>query len=394
MVKYKNILINLQVLTLFLIPLTPHFVITTNFHTDDIPVFLFLIFFLINIYLGIINSLFTRQLIPFLIFISYIAIQNLFLNNSLFFSDSIRYIFYLLILIFVLNVQSQINFKSNYFLLFVILSIFSILFYFLKINLGTDSYDYWNIGFNSNQWIFTEGRMNGFQAGGPNAFGGLIASLTLFCLSVNNEFYKNFIIVFGTLACFFTYSRGALLVLFFFVMLYLINSKNYLSIFIFLFSLLFCSIFGLVDRFTSEVETEGIEDRMQMQQATFTNFSDRTVYENIFGYGFNNYGIVRDTVQNINEFDENLRPTGPHNSFLFIILNYGIIGLILFLNIFIRQFIIFVKSFNHSISKPEYLFLGSFVALSFSGDFIQNHSISVLFFFTFFVLISEESKKF
>tara|TARA_B100001996_G_scaffold287963_1_gene228208 strand:+ start:786 stop:1919 length:1134 start_codon:yes stop_codon:yes gene_type:complete len=377
-----------------LIPLTPHFVITTNFHTDDIPVFLFLIFFLINIYLGIINSLFTKQLIPFLIFILYIAIQNIFLNDSLFFSDLIRYIFYLLILIFVLNVQNQINFKSNYFLLFVILSIFSILFYFFKIDLGTDSYNYWNIGFNSNQWIFTEGRMNGFQAGGPNAFGGLIASLTLYCLSAHNEFNRNFIIVFGTLACFFTYSRGALIVLSFFLMLYLINSKNYISIFIFLLSLLFCSIFGLVDRFTSEVETEGIEDRMQMQQATFTNFSDRTVYENIFGYGFNNYGIVRDTVQNINEFDENLRPTGPHNSFLFIILNYGFLGLILFLNIFIRQFIIFVKSFNRSIIKPEYLFLGSFVALSFSGDFIQNHSISVLFFFTLFVLIGEESKKY
>ena len=394
MVKYKNILINLQVLTLFLIPLTPHFVITTNFHTDDIPVFLFLIFFLINIYLGIINSLFTKQLIPFLIFILYIAIQNIFLNDSLFFSDLIRYIFYLLILIFVLNVQNQINFKSNYFLLFVILSIFSILFYFFKIDLGTDSYNYWNIGFNSNQWIFTEGRMNGFQAGGPNAFGGLIASLTLYCLSAHNKFNKNFIIVFGTLACFFTYSRGALIVLSFFLMLYLINSKNYISIFIFLLSLLFCSIFGLVDRFTSEVETEGIEDRMQMQQATFTNFSDRTVYENIFGYGFNNYGIVRDTVQNINEFDENLRPTGPHNSFLFIILNYGFLGLILFLNIFIRQFIVFVKSFNHSIMKPEYLFLGSFVALSFSGDFIQNHSISVLFFFTFFVLMGKESEKY
>lgn len=394
MVKYKNILINLQVLTLFLIPLTPHFVISRNFHTDDIPVFLFLIFFLINIYIGIINSFFTKQLIPFLIFIFYIAIQNLLLNNSIFFSDLIRYIFYLLILIFALNVKNQINFKSNYFLLFVILSLFSILFYFLKIDLGTDSYDYWNIGFNSNQWNFTDGRMNGFQAGGPNAFGGLIASLTLYCVSVHNEFNKNFVIVFGTLGCFFTYSRGALIVLFFFVMLHLINSKNYLSIFVFLLSLLFCSIFGLVDRFTSEVETEGIEDRVQMQQATFTNFSDRTLNENIFGYGFNNYGIVRDTVQNINEFDENLRPTGPHNSFLFIILNYGFLGLILFLNIFIRQFIVFVKSFNHSIMKPEYLFLGSFAALSFSGDFIQNHSISVLFFFTFFVLMGKESEKY
>ena len=50
MVKYKNFLIKSQVLTLFLIPLTPHYVINANFHTDDIPVLLFLILFLLNIY--------------------------------------------------------------------------------------------------------------------------------------------------------------------------------------------------------------------------------------------------------------------------------------------------------------------------------------------------------
>lgn len=393
MVKYKNVLIKLQVLTLFLIPLTPHYVINANFHTDDIPVLLFFILFLLNIYFNNIKSLFIKKLIPLLIFIMYIGAQNIFLNESIFFSDLIRYIFYLLILIFVLNVEDLINFNTNYVFLFLFLTTFSILFYFFKIDLGTDSYDYWNIGFNSNLWNFTDGRMNGFQAGGPNAFGGLIASLTSYCLIVQNKINKNFVIVLGTLGCFFTYSRGALIILVTFVIFHLIKSKIAFPLFTLILTLLFTSTFGLVDRFTSEVETEGIEDRIQMQQATFTNISDRTIYENIFGYGFENYGVVRNTVQNINEFDEDLRPTGPHNSFLFIILNYGFLGLLLFINIFFRQFIIFLKSFNNSVHKPEYFFLGSFVALSFSGDFIQNHSISVLFFFTFFTLMSHQNEK-
>lgn len=393
MVKYKNFLIKSQVITLFLIPLTPHYVITANFHTDDIPVLLFLILFLLNIYFRNLKSLFIKKLIPLLIFILYIGAQNMYLNGSLFFSDFIRYVFYLLILIFVLNIEDLVNFNSNYVFLFLFLSTFSILFYFFKIDLGTDSYDYWNIGFNSNQWNFTKGRMNGFQAGGPNAFGGLIASLACYCLLIQNNINKNFVIVLGTLGCFFTYSRGALIILVIFVIFHLIKSKNVSSLFILTLTLLLTSSFGLVDRFTSEVETEGIEDRIQMQEAIFTNFSDRTIYENIFGYGFDNYAVVRNTVQSKNEFDEDLRPTGPHNSFLFIILNYGFLGLLFFINIFIRQFIIFLKSFNNSIKKPEYFFLGSFVALSFSGDFIQNHSISVLFFFTFFTLMSHQNEK-
>jgi hypothetical protein len=393
MVKYKNFLIQSQVLTLFLIPLTPHYVINTNFHTDDIPVLLFLILFLLNIYFKNIKSLFIKKLIPLSIFILYIGAQNMYLNESLIFSDFIRYIFYLLILIFILNIKDLIKFNLNYVFLFLFLSTFSILFYFFKIDLGTDAYDYWNIGFNSNQWNFTKGRMNGFQAGGPNAFGGLIASLACYCLLIENNINKNFVIVLGTLGCFFTYSRGALIILVVFIIFHLIKSKNVSSLFLLIITLLFTSAFGLVDRFTSEVETEGIEDRIEMQEATFTNFSERTIYENIFGYGYDNYGVVRNTVQSINEFDEDLRPTGPHNSFLFIILNYGFLGLLLFINIFFRQFIIFLKSFNNNIKKPEYFFLGSFVALSFSGDFIQNHSISVLFFFTFFTLMSHENEK-
>ncbi len=171
--------------------------------------------------------------------------------------------------------------------------------------------------------------------------------------------------------------------------IYVFLNKDYLRILTIIVTLLITFNFGLIDRFTSESETEGIEDRVQMQQASFQDISSRSAQENIFGYGFDNFGIVRNELKSIGKFSDELRPTGPHNSFLFIVLSYGFFGLILFLNIFLREFISFMKLFKENIIKSNYLFLGGFVALSFTGDFIQNHSISVLFFLVFFKLKSE-----
>ena len=93
-----------------------------------------------------------------------------------------------------------------------------------------------------------------------------------------------------------------------------------------LLSLLVISNFGFVDRFSSERETEGIQDRIQMQTATAGFLSNSEPPELAFGNGFNNIGVVNDKVGDIEEFNEELRVTGPHNSYLFLILKYGIIG--------------------------------------------------------------------
>ncbi len=121
-----------------------------------------------------------------------------------------------------------------------------------------------------------------------------------------------------------------------------------------------------------------------MQSATIADLSQRNLANSLFGYGHGNFGIIRDEVKPTLDFEENLRPTGPHNSFLFIILDYGITGLLLFLLIFLNPFLKFLNQFKYNLLKSEYLFLGSFVALAVTGDFIQNHSISVLFFLVLF----------
>ena len=391
MVESKNYLVKLQLALVVLIPVTPHIKISNIFQLDDIPILLFFVIFVINIFLKNINKFYFKEIIPISLFISYISIQNYFINGNLFFSDVMRYIFYLILLITVLNLKNSKFLDKYFFSLLVFLSLFSIFSYFLKLDFGVDSYNYWKIGFNSNNWIFTEGRINGLQAGGPNAFGGIIACLGIYCVTHIKGNFKDIVIFISLLGCFFTYSRAPLIVYVLLLFVYVLLEKHYLRILTIVITLLITINFGLIDRFTSESETEGVADRVQMQQASFQDISSRSFQENIFGYGFENFGIVRDELKSIGEFSDNLRPTGPHNSFLFIVLSYGFFGLLLFLNIFLREFISFFKLFKENLVKSNYLFLGSFVAISFTGDFIQNHSISVLFFLIFFKLIFERT---
>ena len=390
MVENKDSLIRLQILCVFLIPLTPHLTITDNLQFDDIPVALFLLLFALNLYNKKIKFFKIKELLPISIFIFYITFQNYLINGKLIFSDNIRFTFYLVLMITILSIDNLNFLKNFYFYLTVFLSIFSISFYIFEIELGIDSYDYWSIGFNQNDWLFTPGRMNGFQAGGPNAFGGLIACLTIYSASSLENNKKYLIIFIGILGCFFTYSRASILVLLLSLLFVLIFKKDFIGLFVTVIALSITLNFGLVDRFTSENETEGIQDRIEMQDASISDILNKSISDNLIGYGQGNFGIVRNQLKSIDDFSDDVRPTGPHNSFLFLVLNYGFIGLFLFLNIFIKSLRIFFSKFSNNLINSKYLFLGSFVALSFTGDFIQNHSISVLFFLLLFESLREE----
>ncbi len=390
MVENKDSLIRLQILCVFLIPLTPHLTITDNLQFDDIPVALFLLLFALNLYNKKIKFFKIKELLPISMFIFYITFQNYLINGKLIFSDNIRFTFYLVLMITILSIDNLNFLKNFYFYLTVFLSIFSISFYIFEIELGIDSYDYWSIGFNQNDWLFTPGRMNGFQAGGPNAFGGLIACLTIYSASSLENNKKYLIIFIGILGCFFTYSRASILVLLLSLLFVLIFKKDFIGLFVTVIALSITLNFGLVDRFTSENETEGIQDRIEMQDASISDILNKSISDNLIGYGQGNFGIVRNQLKSIDDFSDDVRPTGPHNSFLFLVLNYGFIGLFLFLNIFVKSLRIFFSKFSNNLINSKYLFLGSFVALSFTGDFIQNHSISVLFFLLLFESLREE----
>ena len=97
MVKYKDSLIKFQILSIFLIPLVPHFKITDNFQSDDIPIVLFLLFFFLNLYSKNFQIRNFKDSIPLILFIFYISLQNLLINNELIFSDNLRFTFYLIL---------------------------------------------------------------------------------------------------------------------------------------------------------------------------------------------------------------------------------------------------------------------------------------------------------
>ena len=157
MVKSKNYLVKVQLALVFLIPVTPHIEISNNVQLDDIPILLFFVMFMLNVFLKTIQKLYFKEIIPILLFIVYISIQNYLINENFLFSDLIRYIFYLTLLVTILNVKNSKFLDKYLFMLLVFLSLFSVFSYFFKLDFGIDSYNYWKIGFNSNNWIFTDG---------------------------------------------------------------------------------------------------------------------------------------------------------------------------------------------------------------------------------------------
>jgi len=310
-------------------------------------------------------------------------------------TDFLRYtfLFSLLFLLFYLEDSNDVISKASIALLFF-LSLFSILSYFFRLNLGTDAYDYWNIGFNSNNWGFTPGRVNGLQAGGPNSFGDLIAILTLKVISdkkVENIFY-NLLILLGYLACFFTYSRSSIIVLVFFSTILLVYKNRKTSMLVLLLSILLTMNFGFIDRFISESETDGINDRIEMQSAAAGAIQDRSLKNSFFGYGFNQFAVVRSEIKPIDQFSDNLRPTGPHNGYVFQLLNYGYVGFLLFLSVLLYPFTqISSFKFEDLMNTLNIFPIIAFLVLNLAGDVFQNQSIAWIFWIYLFDLYKENS---
>ncbi len=378
-----KLLKNNYFLLLFLIPLFPHINLNINWiHLDDIPIIIYL--FLFGIFSNkkevFDNAKNLYSLIAFIIFLSF---QNLFLYNNSLNTEIFRYIFYLVLFLHMKTIDEDNKLTQNLpIYLFYFLSFFSIFSYFFNINLGTDAYDYWNIGLNQNAWGFTVGRVNGFQAGGPNSFGDLICVLGLYSLTKVKSELSPLIIVLSFLSCFFTYSRSSLLVLTFFIVIYLLQKSDWKNFGVLLLSALFVLNFGLLERFTSEKETEGIQDRVQMQTATAGYLSDSNLTNILFGNGFNNIGVVNDSVGNIESFDDNLRVTGPHNSYLFFILKYGFIGLLLYISIF-YQFIKIATANNikNLFTNNIFLYIGAYLVLGLASDLLHNHTVVWLMYY-------------
>ena len=394
-------LTRLPIVLLFSIAVLPHLDIGNKFiYLDDLPVIFILGLLAISIFkisdLNLSKAYELKYLYLWITLLVYTFFNPLIvLGNFSITTDFLRYtfLFSLLFLLFYLEDSNDLISKVSIALL-VFLSLFSILSYFFRVNFGTDAYDYWNIGFNSNNWGFTPGRVNGLQAGGPNSFGDLIAILTLKVISdkkVQNIFY-NLLILLGYLACFFTYSRSSIIVLVFFSTILLVYKNRKTSMLVLLLSILLTMNFGFIDRFISESETDGINDRIEMQSAAAGAIQDRSLKNSFFGYGFNQVAVVRSEIKPIDQFSDNLRPTGPHNGYVFQLLNYGYVGFLLFLSVLLYP-VTQISSFKfEDLMNTLNIFpIIAFLVLNLAGDVFQNQSIAWIFWIYLFDLYKENS---
>ena len=394
-------LTKLPVILLFCIGVTPHLNIGNNLlYLDDLPVILILGIFIITMFQGrdfVLRKVYKMKYFYFwVLFLIYILLNpSIVLGYFSITTDFMRYAFLFTVLFLLFYFEDSKDFISRVSTgLLILLSLFSIVSFFFELSFGTDAYNYWKIGFNPNNWGFTGGRINGFQAGGPNSFGDLICILTLKVVSdnkVNGRIY-NLILFMGYTGCFFTFSRSSILVLTFFSIIFLILQKRTSSLVILSAAILLSVNFGLVDRFLSQSETDGIKDRVEMQSATAQIIQERSAKNSIFGYGFNQFAVVRSEVKPINEFSDNLRPTGPHNGYAFQLLNYGYVGLVLFLALVIYP-LLRLNSYRVSylVGTQNLLPISAFLVLNFAGDLFQNQSIAWIFWLYLFELYKEHS---
>jgi hypothetical protein len=381
-----NLLSKVSISTLFFIPLIPHLNIVENLlHTDDLPIIIFACFAIYELLRK--RKLFFEDNLKYLIiFIAYITIQNYIINRTFLSSDSLRFCFYLLLFVYVINFKNYINFESQIKYLLSFLTIFSITSYFFEFEFGRDIYQTWNIGFNESNLEYLKGRINGFQAGGPNSFADLITLLTIYILFKVDD--KKAILIASTsiLAILFTYSRFSIIVLFLFVLyrIYMSKYKKYIFYFVALFLIVSYS-FGLIERFLND-DNSGISDRALMLTASIEYFLDLDLLDKIFGVGSNQLIFLSDEVFNASDFNKNPYSYGPHNAYIFYLINYGFIGFSLLI-IFIFKFI---KLKNSTESRKFVLIC--FLLMNFSTDLFFNHSVSWLFYLILFHFENKDNK--
>ena len=286
----------------------------------------------------------------------HLLIQNIYINQSALSSDIYRFLFYFVLYAFITNSKEELKDLNFPMILFIFLSTFSIISYLLEINLGVDDYQTWSIGFNPSELDYLKGRTNGFQAGGPNSFADLIVIVT--------------------------YSRFSLIVLISFILLKLIKEKLYIqllgSVLILLIS---ANSLGVYERFLND-DNNGISDRLLMLQASTEYYSESSIESKLFGNGSNQLIFQSENVYLYDEFDNNPYSYGPHNSFIFYLINYGALLFILIFTSLLK------RGFNFN---PNFITVIVFLVLSMATDLLHNHSVAWLLYFAYFSYIKTEN---
>ncbi len=318
------------------------------------------------------------------LFVIFLILQNFYINDNFLSSDIYRFVFYFILYIYMTNNEVQFHYFYLPLILFVYLAVFAISGYIFEINLGNDDYQTWNIGFNPSDLDYLKGRMNGFQAGGPNSFADLITITAVYSLFKYKHSYAFFIVPLAFIAVIVTYSRFSLIVLILFTFLKFIKEKLYTQIIVSILILSIAAIpLGVYERFMND-DNNGISDRVLMLEASTDYFISSSLELKLIGNGSNQLIFESNNIYLYDEFEKNPYSYGPHNSFIFYLINYGIVGVVLYILIFMTFFkrkLVF--DFNS-------VTIAVFFILSLSTDLLHNHSVSWFLYLVYFSHIKSE----
>ena len=193
---------------------------------EDLPLVFLFLYLLYFKFLQLKKSNFTKHDYYFCIFIvAFFLYTNLAVDNlKLFNQTNLRFYFYFLLAYLVVN--SFVESKENFLMIFESLSIVMIANFILilgQFNLNGDI-NGWISNNTSGNNPFTSGRLGGFQGGGPNVIGIFCAISSLVCLYkiinsdnylsyLKNQKYNTVILFISLLNLYLTYSRGSYLAL-------------------------------------------------------------------------------------------------------------------------------------------------------------------------------------
>ncbi|MAC97950.1 MAG: hypothetical protein CL971_05895, partial [Euryarchaeota archaeon] len=181
-----------------------------------------------------------------------------------------------------------------------------------------------------------------------------------------------------------TYSRFSLIVLILFTFIKFIKDRLYAQLIVSVLVLLIAVIqLGVYERFMND-DNNGISDRLLMLEASTDYFISSSLESKLIGNGSNQLIFESNNIYLYDEFKKNPYSYGPHNSFIFYLINYGIVGVTLYILIFMTLFkrkLVF--DFN-------LITLTVFFILSLSTDLLHNHSISWFLYFVYFSYLKAE----
>ena len=319
------------------------------------------------------------------LFLIFLFLQNLYINQSLLSSDIYRFIFYFVLYIYMSNSDEHLDYFYLPLILFISFAGFAVVAYAFELNLGNDDYQTWNIGFNPSDLDYLKGRINGFQAGGPNSFADLITITAVYSLFKYKNSYGFFIVPIALIAVILTYSRFSLIVLILFTFLKFIKEKLYIQLFVSILVLSIAAIqFGVYERFMND-DNNGISDRVLMLEASTDYFISSSLELKLIGNGSNQLIFESNNIYLYDEFEKNPYSYGPHNSFIFYLINYGIVGVLLYISIFMTLFKRKLK-FDFNLITTTVFFL-----LSLSTDLLHNHSVSWFLYFVYYSYLKAEN---